>query len=57
MVVQVEGESRRLTGTAEAQYEGWRKLLKEIYQAETGFAEAIDVGVPARSAQQQQPTG
>jgi hypothetical protein len=57
MVVQVEGESRRLTGTAEAQYESWRKLLKEIYQVETGFSEAIDVGVPARSAQQQQPTG
>lgn len=53
MVVQVEGESRRLTGTAEAQYESWRKLLKEIYQVETGFSEAIDVGVPARSAQQQ----
>jgi hypothetical protein len=52
MVVQVEGESRRLTGTAEAQYESWRKLLKEIYQVETGFSEAIDVGVPARSAQQ-----
>jgi hypothetical protein len=55
MVVQVEGESRRLTGTAEAQYESWRKLLKEIYQVETGFSETVDVGVPARSAQQQQP--
>ncbi|MEX0975551.1 MAG: hypothetical protein WDZ50_00465 [Woeseia sp.] len=54
MVVRVEGESRRLTGTAEAQYESWRKLLKEIYQAETGFSEAIDVGAPARSPQ---PTG
>ena len=53
MVVKVEGESRRLTGTAEAQYEGWRKLLKEIYQAETGFSESIDVGIPARSAQNQ----
>jgi hypothetical protein len=57
MVVKVEGETRRLTGTAEAQYEGWRKLLKEIYQAETGFSEAIDVGVPARSAQNQEPIG
>jgi hypothetical protein len=57
MVVKVEGESRRLTGTAEAQYESWRKLLKEIYQAETGFSESIDVGIPARSAQNQQPTG
>jgi hypothetical protein len=55
LVVKVEGESRRLTGTAEAPYESWRKLLKEIYQAETGFSQAIDVGVPARSAQQ--PTG
>ena len=51
LVVQVEGQSRRLTGTAEAQYESWRKLLREIYEAETGFSEAIDVGVPARSAQ------
>lgn len=54
MVVKVEGESRRLTGTAEAQYESWRKLLKELYRSETGFSEAIDVGVPARSPQ---PTG
>lgn len=51
LTVQVEGETRRLTGTAEAQYEGWRKLLKEIYQLETGFAEDVDVGVPARSGQ------
>lgn len=51
LVVQVEGESRRLTGTAEAQYESWRKLLREIYQVETGFSQAIEVGVPSRSAQ------
>ena len=49
MVVSVEGQERRLTGTAQAQYEGWRRLLKEIYQAETGFTQAIDVGVPART--------
>jgi len=53
LTVRVEGESRRLTGTAEAQYEGWRKLLKEIYQIETGFEQDVDVGVPARSAQAQ----
>ena len=41
-------EERRLTGTAQAQYEGWRRLLKQIYQAETGFAETVDVGAPAR---------
>ena len=51
LTVQVEGETRRLTGTAEAQYEGWRKLLKDIYQLETGFAEDVDVGVPARAGQ------
>jgi hypothetical protein len=52
LVIQVEGESRRLTGTAESQYESWRKLLKEIYQSETGFSQEVDLGVPARSAEQ-----
>jgi len=49
MVIEVEGEQRRLTGTAAAQYEDWRRLLKTIYEAETGFSESIDVGAPARS--------
>ncbi len=48
MVVDVEGQQRRLTGTAEAQYESWRKLLREIYEAETGFS-AVDVGAPVRA--------
>jgi len=52
LVVRVEGETRRLTGIAEAQYETWRKLLKEIYQAETGFAHTLDVGVDGRAQQQ-----
>ena len=42
MVVTVEGETRQLTGTAEAQYESWRRILKQIYEAETGFVEAAD---------------
>jgi len=54
MVVQVQGETMRLTGTAEAQYESWRKLLKEIHETETGFSGAVEVGSPARTAQ---PTG
>ena len=49
MVVSVEGQERRLTGTAQAQYEGWRRLLKQIYQAETGFTQTVDVGAPART--------
>lgn len=44
MVVTVEGETRRLTGTAAAQYESWRRLLKQIYEAETGFVETADDG-------------
>jgi hypothetical protein len=54
MVVTVEGEARRLTGTAAAQYESWRRLLKQIYQAETEFSNEIDVGIPSRD---EQPTG
>ena len=49
MVINVEGEARRLTGTAAAQYESWRKLLKDIYEAETGFTEQIEVGAPVRA--------
>ncbi len=49
MIVNVEGQERRLTGTAAAQYESWRNLLKEIYEAETGFTQAIEVGAPVRA--------
>jgi hypothetical protein len=51
MVLQVQGETMRLTGTAEAQYESWRKLLREIYETETGFSDVVDVGSPARSTE------
>jgi hypothetical protein len=51
LVIQVEGQSRRLTGTAEAQYESWRKLLKEIYQVESGFSDDVNLSVSSRSAE------
>jgi len=54
MVVTVEGETRRLTGTAAAQYESWRRLLKEIYEAETGF---VDSGEDARPVRVPEPAG
>jgi hypothetical protein len=38
MVVEVEGETHELTGSAEAQYTKWRALLKRIYASETGLA-------------------
>jgi hypothetical protein len=51
MVVTVEGQARRLTGTAAAQYESWRRLLKQIYEAETGFVEADVDQDPVRVAE------
>ena len=54
MVVSVDGESRRLTGTAAAQYESWRRLLKQIYESETGFVEPAEDGLPERVPE---PTG
>jgi hypothetical protein len=37
MVVEVEGHTVRLTGSVEEQYVAWRRLLREIYGAETGL--------------------
>lgn len=36
LVVDVEGETHELTGSAEQQYTKWRALLKRIYESETG---------------------
>jgi len=38
MVIDVEGQTLRLTGTAETQYAEWRRLLRQIWNDETGFA-------------------
>ncbi len=38
MVVEVEGETHELTGSAELQYTQWRALLKRIYMSETGLS-------------------
>jgi len=35
-VVEVEGRTLKLTGTAEEQYREWRRLLAKIYAEETG---------------------
>ena len=42
MVVEVEGETHELTGSAETQYRQWRALLKRIYAAETGLGDKTD---------------
>jgi hypothetical protein len=37
LVVDVEGRTLRLTGTAEEQYAEWRRLLHDLYKEETGL--------------------
>ncbi len=37
MVIAVEGQTLRLTGTAQTQFEEWRRLLREIWNDETGL--------------------
>lgn len=37
LVVEVMGETVRLTGSAEQQYDQWRRALRDIYAAETGL--------------------
>jgi hypothetical protein len=37
LVIEVEGETFRLTGTAKEQYAKWREFLKQIYARETGL--------------------
>lgn len=39
LVVEVEGDTVELTGSAEVQYADWRRLLKSIYFTETGLGE------------------
>jgi hypothetical protein len=41
VVIEVQGETRRLEGSAETQYQEWRELLRGIYGAETGFLEGV----------------
>ncbi len=42
LVVEVEGETHELTGSAEAQYSQWRGLLKQIYTIETGLPGTVN---------------
>jgi hypothetical protein len=51
LVVEIEGTQHRLTGTADAQYEEWRRLLQGLFISETGFAPE-DIEVYAEPAQE-----
>ena len=37
MVVEIQGTQHRLTGTADAQYDEWRSLLRQMFISESGF--------------------
>jgi hypothetical protein len=37
MVIEIQGTQHRLTGTANAQYEEWRDLLRQVFISESGF--------------------
>jgi hypothetical protein len=54
-VVEVEGHTLRLTGTAEDQYREWRKLLKQLYLEETGAAAAPPPVAPAPASPEAAP--
>ncbi len=48
-IVEVEGRSLKLVGTAEEQYREWRRLLAAIYAEETGVAPVAPIISPAGS--------
>jgi hypothetical protein len=50
LVVEVEGQTRRLTGTAEEKYREWQEILREIYSAETGGVMDAELVQPGSSA-------
>ena len=46
MLVEVEGETLELTGSAEAQFEEWRQLLQRMFREEMGLPLDPDTGQP-----------
>mgnify|MGYP001290636796 CR=1 FL=1 len=47
LVVEVEGQTLRLTGSAEERYKEWRQLLRQIYEKETGLPPPAAAPAPA----------
>ena len=50
LLVEVEGQTLRLTGSVEAQYATWRQLMRDFFIAETGLPIDPDTGTPAAGA-------
>jgi hypothetical protein len=49
LVVEVEGQTRRLTGSAEQKYQEWRRILREIYATETGGVLSAELPQPEQT--------
>jgi hypothetical protein len=49
LLVEVEGQTLRLTGSAEAQYTKWREMLREIFETETGLPLEADASAATDS--------
>ncbi len=56
ILIDMQGETVRLTGSAEAQYTEWQRLMREIYAAETGFIDDIDIYSEALPETEQLPS-
>lgn len=62
MVVEIEGETLRLTGSAETQYAEWRRLLSRLWQEETGApvdpntGETVELGAPVTAGETTDPS-
>jgi hypothetical protein len=50
MVVEVEGRTLELRGSAEEQYTEWRQLLRQLYENETGLPAATSAAAPVPAA-------
>jgi hypothetical protein len=58
VVVAIQGTEHRLTGTADAQYNEWRDLLRQIFVEESGFVPddlSVYAGEPEPAAPRQDP--
>ncbi|WP_163340350.1 hypothetical protein [Desulfopila sp. IMCC35008] len=42
LTMEVEGQTVRLTGSAEQQYSNWRRILRDIYAKETGLQSPVN---------------
>jgi hypothetical protein len=47
MVVDLEGRTLELRGSAEQQYAEWRQLLRDLYENETGLPATAGTAAPA----------